>query len=90
MQTEEEEEASIPIFTWGFVRSNAVAYALAAFSTDVPPFWRRRAWCKGLTELPCCSAERAVRRKGVIVRANAGIIRCGKELRGEEMRMDLR
>jgi hypothetical protein len=63
----------IPILTWGFVRSKAVAYVRAAFKT-IAPFFRRRACCKGLTELPCCRADRAVRRKGVTVRANAGMI----------------
>lgn len=75
------------MFTWGFVRSNAVAYALAAFNTEAPPSRRRRACCSGLTELPCCSADLAVRRKGVSVRENAGIIMCVGEKEREEMRM---
>lgn len=76
-------ERYVPIFTWGFVRSNAVAYVLAAFSTEAPPFWRHKACCRGLTALPCCSADRAVRRKGATVRTNAGIMIWKRKIEGE-------
>ena len=78
----------IPILTWGFVLSKAVAYVRAAFSTAAP-FGRQRACCKGLTELPCKRADRAVRKKGVTVRTNAGMINELMEIRkgGERKQM---
>ena len=65
----------IPILACGFVRSYAsAAYERVAF-TKATPFCRRRAWWIGLTEFPCCRADRAVRRKGLMDRPNTDIIR---------------
>jgi hypothetical protein len=66
----------IPMFTCGFDRSNTAAYERVAF-TKATAFCRRSACCTGLTEFPCCRADRAVRRKGLMDRPNTGIIRTG-------------
>lgn len=49
------------------------------------PFCDRRACCKGLTALPCCKANRAVRRKGVTDRTKAGMFKM-KDLSSKEWR----
>ena len=62
--------SNIPMLTCGFVRSKTAAYDRVKFNAAR---FCLRACCKGLTVLPCCSTDRADRKKGVTDRAKTAI-----------------